>query len=139
MFDVLKQAVFTSLGVASLTREKAEQLAAEVARRAKLSEQESKEFQAEFATRSEQARQELEDEIDRRIDHAFIQLGIIKAGMKKEGEAARDELRAAIDKRVDEAIRRLGVARADDVQALTIRVEALEKKLAPPAPGPKAK
>ncbi len=80
--------------------------------------------------RTEQARQELEAEIDRRIDHAFIQLGILKAGVKKEGEAAKDELRVAIDKRVDEAIQRLGMARADDLQALTIRFEALERKLA---------
>ena len=98
MFDVLKQAVFIGLGLASLTREKAEQLADEIARRAKLSEQESKEFQAELASRTEQARQELEAEIDRRIDHAFIQLGIVKAGVKKESEAAKAELRTAIDK-----------------------------------------
>ncbi len=130
MFDVVKQAVFTGLGLASLTQEKAEQLAEEIARRAKLSEQESKEFQAELAVRTEQARQDLEAEIDHRIDHAFIQLGILKAGVKKEGETAKEELRAAIDKRVDEAIQRLGVARADDLQALTIRFEALERKLA---------
>ena len=99
-------------------------------RRAKLSEQESKEFQAELATRTEQARQELDAEIDRRIDHAFIQLGIIKAGVKKESEAAKAELRTAIDAKVEQVLNRLGVARADDVQALTIRFDALEKKLA---------
>jgi len=130
MFDVLKQAVFIGLGLASLTREKAEQLADEIARRAKLSEQESKEFQAELASRTEQARQELDSEIDRRIDHAFIQLGIVKAGVKKESEAAKAELRTAIDAKVEQVLERMGVARADDVQALTIRFDALEKKLA---------
>ena len=89
MFDVLKQAVFIGLGLASLSKEKAEQLADEIARRAKLSEQESKEFQAELASRTEQARQELDSEIDRRIDHAFIQLGIVKAGVKKETRQPR--------------------------------------------------
>ncbi|MGO9464988.1 MAG: phasin family protein [Isosphaeraceae bacterium] len=130
MFDIVKQAVFTGLGLASLTREKAEQLAAEVARRAKLSEEESKAFQNELAARTAQAHQELEAEIDRRIDHAFIQLGIIKAGAKKEGEAAQAALRSAIDARVEDAIQRLGLARADDLQALTIRFDALERKLA---------
>lgn len=130
MFDVLKQAVFTSIGLASLTREKVEQLAAEIARRAELSEQESKEFQAELASRADQARQDLEAEIDSRIDHAFIQLGIIKAGVKKEGKAAQADLCAAIDESVEVALQRLGVARSDDLQALTIRFEALEKKLA---------
>ena len=130
MFDVLKQAVFIGLGLASLKKEKAEQLADEIAPRAKLSEQESNEFQAELATRTEQARQELDAEIDRRIDHAFIQLGIAKAGVKKEYEAAKAELRTAIDAQVEQLLKRMGVARADDVQALTIRLDALEKKLA---------
>ena len=129
MFDVIKQAVFASVGLASLTREKAEQLIAEVARRANLSEQETKEFQSELANRAEQARQELEAEIDRRIDHAFIQLGILKGRVKKEGEAVSDELNMAFDKRVDNMLQRLGVARADDLQALTVRFEALERKL----------
>jgi polyhydroxyalkanoate synthesis regulator phasin len=128
MFDVLKEAVFTSVGLVSLTREKVAQLAAEVGHRAKLSESDLTAFQSELASRTDQARQEFQAEIDRRIDHAFIQMGIIKAGAKREGEAVRQELTTAIDKRVEEAIQRLGVARADDLQALTIRVESLERK-----------
>ena len=50
--------------------------------------------------------------------------------MKKEGEAASQEIRSAIDKRVEESLQRLGVARTDDLQILTIRFEALEKRLA---------
>jgi polyhydroxyalkanoate synthesis regulator phasin len=130
MFDLLKQTIFASVGLASLTRDKAEQLATEIARRAKLSEQESKEFQADLASRADQARQELQAEIDRRIDHAFIQLGILKAGMKREGEAARAEFRAAMDAGVDEVLQRMGVARSDDLEALTSRLDALERKLA---------
>lgn len=130
MFDVLKQAVFTGLGLASLTRDKAEELAAEIARRAKLTEEESKAFQKELAARTEQAHQELEAEIDHRIDHAFIQLGIIKGSLKKEGEAAKAEIRSAIDAGVEDALKRLGVARADDLEALTIRLQSLEKKVA---------
>lgn len=130
MFDILKQAVFTSIGLASLTREKVDQLAAEVARRAKLSEQDAKEFQVELASRTEKARQELQTEIDRRIDHALIQLGILKASVKREGADASAEIRAAIDKRIEEALQRMGVARADDLRALTVRFESLERKLA---------
>lgn len=130
MFDVIKQAAFIGLGLASLTREKAEQLADEVARRAKLTEEEAQAFQKELVARTEQAHQELEAEIDHRIDHAFIQLGIIKGSLRKEGEAAKAELRSAIDAGVEEALKRLGVARADDLEALTIRLQALEKKVA---------
>lgn len=129
MFEIVKQAVFAGIGLASLTREKAEELASEVARRAKLSEGETKAFQAELAKRAEQARTELEAEIDRRIDHAFIQLGIVKAGVKKEAAAASQEIRAAIEKIVEQAIERLGVARADDLEALSTRLQALERDL----------
>ena len=88
MFDLLRQAIFASVGVASLTREKAGQLAAEVAPgRAFRTRIEG--VQADLASRAEQARQELQTEIDHRIDHAFIQLGILKASVKREGEAAR--------------------------------------------------
>ena len=59
MLDLLKQSIFTSVGLACLAGEKVEQLAAEVARRAELSEQEANDFQAELVRRAEQAKQEL--------------------------------------------------------------------------------
>ena len=128
MFDVLKQAVYTGIGLASLTKDKAEQLAQEVARRAKLTEQESNEFQSDLVARAEQARKDLLEEIDQRINHAFIQVGIIKAGVKKETEAVGNEIRSFIDARIDAALERLGVARLEDVQALGIRLDALERR-----------
>lgn len=128
MFDVLKQAVYTGIGLASLTKDKAEQLAQEVARRAKLTEQESNEFQSDLIARAEQARKELLEEIDQRINHAFIQVGIIKAGVKKETEAVGNEIRSFIDARIDAALERLGVARLEDVEALGIRLDALERR-----------
>lgn len=128
MFDVLKQAVYTGIGLASLTKDKAEQLAQEVARRAKLTEQESNEFQSDLVARAEQARKDLLEEIDQRINHAFIQVGIIKAGVKKETETVGNEIRSFIDARIDAALERLGVARLEDVQALGIRLDALERR-----------
>ena len=128
MFDVLKQAVYTGIGLASLTKDKAEQLAQEVARRAKLTEQESNEFQSDLVARAEQARKDLLEEIDQRINHAFIQVGIIKAGVKKETEAVGNEIRSFIDARIDAALERLGVARLEDVEALGIRLDALERR-----------
>ncbi len=64
------------------------------------------------------------------VHSAFIQLGILKAGVKREGEAARAEIRAATDAAVDQAIQRLGVARSDDLEALAVRLDALERELA---------
>lgn len=130
MFDLLKQSLFATVGAAALTREKVAEIAAEVAARSKLTEQQAAEFEADLANRAAQARQDLEAEIDRRINHAFIQLGIIKAGVKRQIEAVDASSRAAIDDVVEAAVDRLGVARADDLKALSIRLDALEARLA---------
>ena len=130
MFDILKESVFVSLGLASLARDKAEELVKEVSRRAKLSEAEATKFHEEFMQRQQAAQKDLQAEIDRRIDHAFIQLGLLKAGARKSAEAARDEVQILIDRRIDEALKRLEVARTEDVQSLLSRVELLERKAA---------
>ena len=78
--------------------------------------------------RRDAAQKDFEAEIDRRIDHAFIQLGLVKAGFKKSVEQGSDDFQTAIDQRIQSAIDQLGIARADDLQALVKRVERLEQK-----------
>ncbi|HEY0983882.1 phasin family protein [Schlesneria sp.] len=130
MFDTLKQAVFASIGLADLTREKVEGVVAEVARRAKLSEADAAEFQAELNERVEKARAELGAEIDRRIDQAFIQLGLLKANVKHEAESVGSTVQKLTDQSLDTVLSRAGVARQEDIDSLTQRIELLEKKLA---------
>jgi hypothetical protein len=79
--------------------------------------------------RAEQARQDLLEEIDQRINHAFIQIGILKAGVKKETEAVGNEVRSFIDARIDEALKRFGVARLEDIQTLGIRIDSIERNM----------
>lgn len=129
MFDVLKQAVFASVGLADLTREKVEGVVAEVTKRAKLSEADAKEFQAELQDRVEKARTELGAEIDRRIDQAFIQLGLLKANVKHEAESVANTVQTLSDHGLDVALTKMGLARQEDVDSLTKRIELLEKKL----------
>ena len=128
MFNILKQAVFTSVGLAGLAKEKVEALATEVARSANLGLQEASDFKAELLQRATEARTGLESEIDQRIDHAFIQMGIAKAGVKRTAGQVSDGLQTLIDERLDAALSRLGVARVRDLQELASRVETLEKK-----------
>ena len=49
----------------------------------------------------------------------------------KAGESALGELQKMTDQRVDAALERLGIGRADEVAALTRRIELLEKHVAP--------
>ena len=51
--------------------------------------------------------------------------------MRKAGESARGELQTLMDQRIEAALQRLGIARADEVEALTRRLELLEKSVRP--------
>lgn len=130
MFDLIKQSLYLGMGFASLTRDKLTELGKEIASRAQLSQEQSTQFQEELVKKADQARQDLEAEIDRRIDHAFVQLGIIKSGVTKMSEQGRSELESFIDSRLDKMLSGLRVARTEDIDALKARIELLEKKLA---------
>jgi polyhydroxyalkanoate synthesis regulator phasin len=127
--DLLKQAIFTSIGLATLAKDKAQQLAAEVSTRAKLSEQDARDFAEELNKRIDQARQELNSEVDKRIDSAMIQFGLVKAGVKKASDDAANEAESFVDARLSEAFDRLRVARQEDIDSLQQRIERLERKL----------
>lgn len=130
MIDLLKEAIYTSIGLASLAKDKVEQLAAEVSARAQLSEQDAKQFRDELGRRADKAREEMNAEIDKRIDHAMIQMGIVKAGIKRLGTEAEEGVQSFVDQRLADALQRLCVARTEDIEALTRRLELLEQKLA---------
>jgi polyhydroxyalkanoate synthesis regulator phasin len=130
MIDLLKQTILSTIGLATLTKEKAQELAVEMARLGKLSEQEMINLQNDLAARGDEAQRALIAEIDRRIDHAFIQLGIVKAGIKQAGEEVNSGLRSTADTGVAEILTRLKVARLEDIEALAGRLDILEKKLA---------
>ena len=93
-------------------------------------EQQAKEFQEEVCRRSDEARQQLGKQIDSQIDHAFIQMGLLKAEARKTTESISDGLQRLIDERITDALNRLGIAKAEDISALTSRIELLEQKIA---------
>ena len=132
MFDLIKQSLYLGMGVACLTREKLVELGKEISARAQLSQEQSQQFQDELIKKGIDARHDLESEIDRRVDHAFIQLGIVKSGIVKVSEQARHDLETLIDERLDKLLGSMRVARCEDLEALTSRVELLEKKLNEP-------
>ncbi len=130
MFDLIKQSLYLGIGFASLTRDRLVELGHEISTRAQLTQEQSKQFEDELLKKAEQARADLAAEIDKRVDRAFIQLGIVKAGVNKVSEQGKQELDTLIDDRLDKTLSSLRVARTEDVEALTSRIELLEKKLA---------
>ena len=99
--SILKKTVLAGIGFASLTRQKAEELADYLIKSGELSQSEKKE--------------------------AVLEL-LAKAEAKAEAGAA--QAKDKIGREVEKARKSLGVAKTSEIEALTKRVEALGRKVA---------
>ena len=117
MLELVKKSLFLGFGLATLTKEKLEDLVREVARQAKLSESKARELQLELTNRAEQARQALGAEIDRRVDQAFAKVGVARSKDATDIVARLEALERAV----------AGLPKATDLTLLAARVERLEQ------------
>jgi polyhydroxyalkanoate synthesis regulator phasin len=97
MVDLIKKALYTGVGLAVLTKEKAEELVKELTQQAKLSEQEGKELFDGLLKQSEQARTDLQT----RLDEAVLVV------VKRLNLATKDEV-ANLRAKVEELSSKLG-------------------------------
>src|SRR5438270_10262052 len=67
MVDLIKKAFYTGLGLAVLTKEKAEEMIKDIAEQAKLSEHEGKELVDGLMKQSDQARQDFQTKLDEAV------------------------------------------------------------------------
>ena len=79
MIDALKKTLFTGLGLAVLTKEKLVELSKEVAKQAELSESQAKEFQEDLEKKADEAKDQLQAEVDRRVAAALERLHVVRA------------------------------------------------------------
>ena len=68
MFDLIKKTMLTGVGLAVMSKERAEALAREIADTAKLSSEKGQEFVDEVVGKSEKMRQELEETVQRVVN-----------------------------------------------------------------------
>jgi polyhydroxyalkanoate synthesis regulator phasin len=89
MIDLLKNTMFLGLGLASLTKEKIEEVAKELIKKGQLSEKEGKDFIEDLSKRSKEAGKEIKGKIEKGAADA----------LKKMNLASRDELEE-LEKRI---------------------------------------
>jgi polyhydroxyalkanoate synthesis regulator phasin len=97
MIDLIKKALYTGVGMAVLTKEKAEELVKELTQQAKLSEQEGKELFDGLLKQSEQARTDFQAKVDDAVVSVIKRLNLAS---KDEVESLRtklDELSAKVN------------------------------------------
>ena len=82
MFDLIKKAMFTGLGVAYMTKEKLEELSKEFIEKGKLSEQEGREFAEELKKKSDEAKKSVQEQVEK----------IVTTTLKKMNAATKADL-----------------------------------------------
>jgi polyhydroxyalkanoate synthesis regulator phasin len=97
MVDLIKKAFYTGIGLAVLTKEKAEELVKDIAQQAKLSEHEGKELMDSLMKQSDQARQDFQGKLDEAVLAVVNRLHL----------ATRDEV-ASLRAKVEELEAKLG-------------------------------
>lgn len=76
MFENLKQTMLMGVGLAAMTKDKAEQWAREMAEQAKLSKEKGQEFINEVSHRAEKARDEMRSNVQKLVDDSLKQTSI---------------------------------------------------------------
>lgn len=91
MIDLVKKAMFTGLGVMSLTKEKVEEIADEFVEKGKLSEQEGQKFVKDMVERSEASKEEIKKQIEIAVQATLAKMDI---ATKSDMEEMKNELAA---------------------------------------------
>lgn len=91
MIELIKKAMLTGLGVASLTKEKVEEVAQEFVEKGKLTEQEGKKLVDELMAKSEESKEDIKKQVDELVAKTLAKMDI---ATKEDIAALRTEILA---------------------------------------------
>jgi polyhydroxyalkanoate synthesis regulator phasin len=96
MVDLIKKAFYTGVGLAVLTKDKAEEMIKDIAQHAKLSEHEGKELMDSLMKQSDQARQDFQSKLDDAVVAAVNRLHLATKDEVQTLRAKVEELSARV-------------------------------------------
>ena len=76
MFDLLKKTILTGIGIASMTKDKIEELGKKISEESKLSAEEGKRLVQDLLKQSEKAKNNLEAQVQKLVKNALEKLDI---------------------------------------------------------------
>jgi polyhydroxyalkanoate synthesis regulator phasin len=79
MIELIKKAVFTGIGIASLTKDKIEDLAKELANTGKMSEQEGEKLIQEILNRAEESRTNLNTQTEKLVQKTITKMQLARS------------------------------------------------------------
>jgi len=96
MIDLIKKAVLTGVGVASLTKEKIEDLAKDLIVKGKMSEQEGEKLIEEMLSRAEESRNSMKSQTESLVQNTIAKMQLARVEdierLKAEVEKLREEI-----------------------------------------------
>ena len=98
MKELLQNIMYAGIGAATLTREKLEELQDELIEKGKMSRDEGKQFVDELRSKSEKAKEQLDQWITRRVEDQVKQLNLASKDEIAELQRKVDELRDLLEK-----------------------------------------
>lgn len=101
MIDLVKKSMLTGLGLASLTKDKIEEIVSDFVEKGKMTEQEGRKLAEDLLARSDESREELKAQIEDGVQKALDSMNLAK---KSEVEALKkevEELKKALGKGAD--------------------------------------
>jgi polyhydroxyalkanoate synthesis regulator phasin len=78
MIELIKKVMFTGLGVASLTREKVEEIGRDFIEQGKLSQQEGEKLMEELSARADESKQEIKKQIEIRVEEILKKMNLVR-------------------------------------------------------------
>lgn len=98
MKEMLKNALYAGLGAAFLTKEKIEELKADLIEKGKMSQEEGKQFVDDLLRKSEKAKDQLELWINKRVEARIKQLNLATKDEIAELERKIEELQVVVSR-----------------------------------------
>lgn len=98
MKEMLKNALYAGLGAAFLTKEKIEELKADLIEKGKMSQEEGKQFVDDLLRKSEKAKDQLELWINKRVEDRIKQLNLATKDEIAELERKIEELQVVVSR-----------------------------------------
>lgn len=98
MIELIKKAMFTTIGVAALTKDKVEEIAKDFVEQGKMSEQEGEKLVDEIMTRSKESQEEFTQKVEEIVKGYVAKLDLAKASeiadLKKEVNRLKKEIQS---------------------------------------------
>ena len=102
MKETLKNILYTGIGIAFLTKDKIEELKADLVEKGRISQEEGRQFVDDLLRRSEKARDQLDLWINKRVEERIEQFNLATRDELADLRRQVEELRVALNRDRDE-------------------------------------